>query len=85
MEGLKKGKYNLEIYKVGYKVNDAYTDYLAMGRPSQLSLEQVKSIKQKDNGAPIATEKVTIDATGKYTTAYKINENDVVMFNFVKQ
>ncbi|WP_281636575.1 GH39 family glycosyl hydrolase [Flavobacterium marginilacus] len=85
VEGLQKGKYNLEIYKVGYKVNDAYTDYFAMGRPSQLTLEQVKSIKQKNSGLPIATEKVTIDATGKYSRSYKINENDVVFFSFVKQ
>ncbi|PKB16434.1 glycoside hydrolase [Flavobacterium sp. 5] len=85
VDGLKKGKYNLEIYKVGYKVNDAFADYLAMGKPSQLTLEQVKSIKQKNNGAPIATEKVNIDATGKYNKSYKINENDVVFFNFVKQ
>jgi len=85
VDGLKKGNYKLEIYKVGYKVNDAYADYLAMGRPSQLTREQVKLIKQKNNGAPIATEKVTVDASGKFSKSYKINENDVVMFNFIKQ
>ena len=85
VEGLTKGNYRLEIYKVGYKVNDAYADYLAMGRPGQLTREQVKLIKQKNNGAPIATEKVTIDAAGKFSKNYKINENDVVMFNFIKQ
>lgn len=85
VEGLKKGKYNLEIYKVGYKVNDAFADYLVMGKPSQLTIEQVKSIKKNNNGEPIVTEKVSIDATGKYSRSYKINENDVVFFNFIKQ
>ena len=65
VEGFAKGKYNLEIYKVGYKVNDAYADYLAMGKPSQLTLEQVKSIKKKNNGEPIAIEKITLMRTGK--------------------
>jgi xylan 1,4-beta-xylosidase len=85
LKGLQKGKYNLEIYKVGYKVNDAFADYLVMGKPSQLTIEQVKSIKKNNNGDPIATEKVSIDGTGKYSRSYKINENDVVFFNFIKQ
>jgi xylan 1,4-beta-xylosidase len=82
--GLQKGKYTLEIYKVGYKVNDAYADYLALGKPSQLTREQVKNIKDKNNGALIASEKVTIDSKGTFSKDYKINENDVVLFNFVK-
>ncbi|RKR10475.1 xylan 1,4-beta-xylosidase [Flavobacterium sp. 90] len=82
--GLQKGNYKLEIYKVGYKVNDAYADYLALGKPSQLTKEQVKSIKEKNNGDLVATEKITINANGTFSKDYKINENDVVLFNFVK-
>ncbi|KUJ61480.1 glycoside hydrolase [Flavobacteriaceae bacterium CRH] len=85
VDGLQKGKYTLEIYKVGYKVNDAYADYLALGKPSQLTKEQVKNIKEKNNGTLIATEKVTINANGTFSKDFKINENDVVLFNFVKQ
>ncbi|WP_291103741.1 MULTISPECIES: GH39 family glycosyl hydrolase [unclassified Flavobacterium] len=83
--GLQKGNYKLEIYKVGYKVNDVYTDYLAMNKPNQLNLQQVNNLKQLNNGSPIATEKVTIDSKGIYSKDFKINENDVVLFNFVKQ
>lgn len=85
IDGLQKGNYILEIYKVGYKVNDAYADYLALGKPSQLNREQVKNIKEKNNGNLIATEKVTINANGTFSKDYKINENDVVLFNLVKQ
>lgn len=85
IDGLQKGNYTLEIYKVGYKVNDAYADYLALGKPSQLNREQVQKIKEKNNGALIATEKVTINAKGTYNKVYKMNENDVVLFNLVKQ
>ncbi|QLC67063.1 glycoside hydrolase [Flavobacterium sp. LPB0248] len=85
VDGMQKGKYLLEIYKVGYKMNDAYADYLAMNKPSQLTREQVNSIKEKNNGAPIATEKITIDAKGTFSREFKINENDVVMLNLIKQ
>jgi xylan 1,4-beta-xylosidase len=83
--GLQKGKYNLEIYKIGYKVNDVYTDYLAMNKPNQLTQQQVKTLKQQNNGSPIATEKVIVDSKGVYSNNFNINENDVFLLNFVKQ
>ena len=85
IDGMQKGKYVLEIYKVGYKVNDAYADYLAMNKPSQLTREQVNSIKEKNNGAPISTEKITIDGKGTFSKEFKINENDVFFLNLIKQ
>jgi xylan 1,4-beta-xylosidase len=85
VNGMQKGKYILEIYKVGYKVNDAYADYLTMNKPSQLTREQVNSIKKKNNGAPISTEKITIDGKGTFSREFTINENDVVMLNLIKQ
>lgn len=84
VDGLKKGKYKLEIYKVGYKVNDVYADYLAMNKPSQLTKQQVESMKANTTGAPIQTEKITIDSKGSFRKDYKINENDVVLFNLIK-
>ena len=83
--GLKKGSYKLEIYKVGYKVNDVFTDYLGMNKPNQLTKQQVNTLKEKNNGLAIATELVTIDAKGIYNKDFNINENDVVLLNFVKQ
>ena len=83
--GLQKGTYKLEIYKVGYKVNDVFTDYLGMNKPKQLTKQQVNTLKEKNNGAPIATETVTIDSKGIFRKDFKMNENDVLLLNFVKQ
>ena len=85
MTGLQKGKYTLEIYKVGYKVNDVFTDYLGMNSPNQLSKQQVNTLKQQNNGAPILTQKVIIDSKGAYSKEFNSNENDVFLLNFVKQ
>ncbi len=84
LAGLEKGNYHLEIYKVGYKVNDAYTDYLAMGKPRQLTKQQVNALKEKNNGNPIATEIITIGSDGSYNKDFDINENDVVLMNLVR-
>lgn len=85
LTGLQKGTYKVEIYKVGYKVNDAFTDYIGLNRPKQLTREQVNMLKEKNNGDPIATETVTIDAKGTYSKDFNINENDVLLLNFLKQ
>ncbi|HQZ24903.1 MAG TPA: glycoside hydrolase [Flavobacterium sp.] len=83
--GLSKGNYKLEIYKVGYKVNDVFTDYLGMNKPNQLTKEQVKTLKEKNSGEVFKTESVTIDSNGKYSKDIDMNENDVYLYNFIKQ
>jgi xylan 1,4-beta-xylosidase len=49
---LPKGKYTVETYKVGYRVNDAYATYRDLGAPAQLTKAQVAKIKSENSGAP---------------------------------
>ncbi len=46
--GVPEGNYQLQIYKVGYKANDAYATYLALNKPNQLTRQQVGQIKQQE-------------------------------------
>ena len=85
LANIPKGKYNLEIYKVGYKVNDPFTSYILMGKPDQLTQQQVETIKQQNNGLPISSQPIIIRADGKFTKNIAINENDVFLVNIVKQ
>jgi len=84
VNGMPKGKYKLEVYKVGYKQNDAYATYLGMGRPAQLSKEQVATIKNTNNGSPVYTENITIKSDGKFIKELDLRENDVYLVNLVK-
>ena len=43
----------MELFQTGYKVNDAYTAYLDMGAPAQLTRAQVDQLNSAANGAPI--------------------------------
>lgn len=82
--GIPKGKYRLELYKVGYKANDAYATYSEMGKPSQLTRQQLAEIKSKNDGKPFINETVTIKADGKFTKEIDLRENDVILVNLVK-
>jgi xylan 1,4-beta-xylosidase len=74
-----EGTYALEIYKVGYHVNDAYTSYLEMGKPSQLTKQQVEEIKKINDGSPISNEIVKIPSGGDFTKELNLRENDVYL------
>jgi xylan 1,4-beta-xylosidase len=79
------GQYILEIYKVGYRVNDAYTTYLDMGKPHQLSREQVNEIKKLNDGAPISTEIINIESNITFSKEFEMRENDVFLFRLEKR
>ena len=78
------GRYPMEIYKVGYRVNDAYTSYVDMGRPKQLKKQQVEKLKQQ-NGSPVAVRQIEIKPNAKYSAEVDIRENDVILVNLIKR
>lgn len=78
------GRYTLEVYKVGYRSNDAYADYLLMGKPSQLTKQQVEQIKKQNDGSPVSREIITIKATAPFSREVDLRENDVYFLNLVK-
>jgi len=79
------GTYTLEIYKVGYRVNDAYTEYVDMGKPKQLNRQQVEELKKHNNGSPIVTETIVVKENTTFSKELDIRENDVLLLNLVKQ
>jgi len=78
------GKYTMELYKCGYRANDAYTGYLDMGRPGQLNRQQVEKLKNKNNGSPIIREQIEIKSNAVFSKEFDIRENDVMLVNLVK-
>ena len=79
------GTYTMEIYKVGYRANDAYTEYVDMGKPKQLNRQQVDELKKHNNGSPVVVETIEIKANESFSKVLDIRENDVLLLNLVKQ
>lgn len=78
------GNYALEMYKVGYRDNDAYSTYLSIGKPSQLSKQQVEQIKRQNDGSPFSKEIITIKDGHAFSKALDLRENDVFFLNMIK-
>jgi xylan 1,4-beta-xylosidase len=84
ISGIPPGKYQMNIYKVGYRVNDAYSSYLSMNKPDQLTREQVDTIKKQNDGMPVSKEVISIKTKGSFIREYEIRENDVIMIDLSK-
>jgi len=83
--GIPQGTYTLEIYKVGYHANDAYSTYLAMNKPHDLTIKQVAQIKNQNDGSPVSTETIQVKGNGLFNKILELHENDVYFVNLVKQ
>ena len=84
LHGLKPGKYKVSIYKTGYHANDPYSAYFEMGSPSQLTKEQVKTLKQKDADEPIEQSTVAVNASGNFEEQLAIRQNDVLFIKITR-
>ncbi len=84
ISGVPEGNYSLLVYKVGYRCNDAYTSYYDLGRPNQLTKQQVEQIKLHNNGAPIHTEMIKVKSGSKFSKELDLHENDVYLLELIK-
>ena len=85
LKGLKQGNYTVTVSQVGYKQNDAFTAYINMGSPAQLTKDQVNQLKSLATGKPNQTKNVQINADGKYNLTLPMRENDVYLVQVTKQ
>ncbi len=83
ISGVAPGFYALEVYKIGYRSNDAYTSYFDLGRPNQLSRGQVDFIKKVNNGSPLETTLIEVKE-GMVSREFDLRENDVFLFKLNK-
>jgi xylan 1,4-beta-xylosidase len=84
IDNVPPGNYAVEIYKVGYRSNDAYTTYLSMGKPSQLTKHQVEQIKNQNDGSPLVKSMVSVKTGTAFTYKMDLRENDVFLLKLIK-
>jgi xylan 1,4-beta-xylosidase len=77
--------YHLEVYRTGYHANDAYTAYLEMGSPKQLTQQQFAKLNEQTRDLP-ETEKVMKSSKGgAIDVTLPMNSNDIVLVKLVRK
>ena len=80
---LAKGNYHAQFFRVGFEKNDAYTGYLKLGAPRELTREQVSQLQASASGAPEMEKDFVVDASQKFDTSLTIRANDVWLVKLV--
>ena len=78
LKGLKPGRYDVQIFRTGFRANDAYTAYLELGSPKTLSEQQVRDLQALTVDKP-ETRALTVGETGAASVAVPMRANDVVL------
>jgi xylan 1,4-beta-xylosidase len=84
LDHLPDGRYQVAIYAIGYRENDAYTAYLKMGAPSQLTRAQVATLNEASSGLPQTTTVVDVH-NGHYEDGLPMRSNEVYLLVLTPQ
>ena len=71
--------YRLEVHRAGYQANDAYSAYIEMGSPKDLSAAQVAHLNEVTRDLPETDKAVQSGPTGTVEFAIPMKSNDVVL------
>lgn len=78
LKGFKPGSYTMQVYRTGFKANDAHTAYLEMGKPKSLSAEQVAQLQGLTTDTPV-TRRIMVGKDGRASLQVPMRVNDVVL------
>ena len=71
--------YHLQIYRTGYHANDAYSAYIEMGAPKDLTPIQVSHLMDLTRDLPETDRIVRSGADGTVKVTVPMNSNDIVL------
>jgi xylan 1,4-beta-xylosidase len=77
--GIPSGTYQLNVYRVGYHVNDVYGDYLKLGSPPTLQRQQVQALAERNDGRAIDAARIRITKARDFVRDVWLRENDVYL------
>jgi len=76
--------YRLEVYRTGYHSNDAYTAFLEMGSPKELTVPQVAHLNELTRDLPETDKVMQSGPTGMVEFTVPMNSNDVVLVKVIR-
>lgn len=77
-------EYKLEVHRTGFHANDAYTAYLEMGHPKELTTEQIAQLNRLTRDLPEKDQVVRAGKDGAINVTLPMNSNDVVLVKVVR-
>lgn len=73
------GTYQLKVCRTGYRANDAYSAYIDMGSPKDLTPPQLEQLRMLTRDLPERDNVVHVGNSGSYKLSLPMRTNDVVL------
>lgn len=77
--------YRVQVYRTGYHANDAYTAYLEMGSPKDLTAAQVAHLNELTRDLPEIDEVVKSEHEGAVELTVPMKSNDIVLVKLQRE
>jgi xylan 1,4-beta-xylosidase len=71
--------YRIEVHRTGFHANDAYTAYLEMGSPKELTAVQVAHLNELTRDLPETDKAMRSGSDGTIEFSIPMNSNDIVL------
>ena len=71
--------YRVEVYRTGYHSNDAYSAYIEMGSPKDLTAEQIAHLTELTRDLPETDKAMQSGPAGTVELTVPMNSNDIVL------
>lgn len=84
LSGLAPGVHQVRLRRTGFETNDAYTAWLKLGRPEQLSQDQIERMHELTRDEPVVFT-LTVGRDGRGRLDVPMRDNDVVMIEIAPQ
>ncbi len=81
---LKSDNYRLKVYRTGFRANDAYSAYIEMGTPKQLTPSQLDQLNSLTRDLPETDRVVRVGKSGSYQLSLPMRSNDAVLVTLEK-
>lgn len=79
VRNLSPGRYRLRVHRTGFRANDAYSAYIDMGAPRELTPRQLKRVNLLTRDLPEIDRAVRVGSSGSYAFSLPMRSNDVVL------
>ena len=76
--------YHLELHRTGFHANDAYTAYIELGSPKELTETQIAHLNELTQDLPETDKVVRSDTGGNVEITFPMNSNDIVLVKLVR-
>jgi len=76
---LQPGKYRLRLFRTGYRHNDAYSAYIDLSMPRQLTSAQVDQLQALTRDLPETDRTLTVPAKGSFDLTLPMRTNDILL------